>query len=71
MRTDLEIRAKAALKFVEQQMVTAFKTDFYDIERECFKTKAVAEFVSTLQEVRKATKADDDLASAMGNARIG
>ena len=71
MRADFEMRAKAATKFIEQQMTTAFKADFYDIERECFKTKVVVEFVSTLQEVRKATKADDDLASAMGNARIG
>ncbi len=70
MRTDLEIRAKAATRFIEQQMVVSFKSDFFDVEREQYRTKAVAEFVATLKTVRDATRADDDLAKAMSGATI-
>ena len=52
-------------------MTTAFKADFYDAEREQYRTKQVSEFVATLKTVRDASRADDNLASAMGNVRIG
>ncbi len=70
MRTDLEIRAKAATRFIEQQMAVSFKSDFFDAEREQYKTKAVAEFVATLMMVRDSTRADDNLAKAMAGAKI-
>ena len=52
-------------------MLEAFKKDFYDTERECYKTKGIGDYVQSIKDMKAAAQQDDDLAAAMGNARIG
>ncbi len=67
---DLDSRVLAATKYIAKQLLVAFKVDFYDLERECYKTNAIKEFIKTVQTIRESTRADDDLAAAMAGTTI-
>jgi hypothetical protein len=70
MKSDLVARVYAARKVISKALVVAFKLDFFDATRECFMTKALTQFISNVQMVRDSTRADDDLAKAMGAAKL-
>ena len=64
-------RSKAVHTVLGQKMLEAFKADFYDQDKECYKTKGIGEFIQNIQTIRLATQDDDDLAASMGNVRLG
>ncbi len=64
-------RNKAVHKVLGDKMTEAFKKDFYDDARECYKTKGLGEFIQSIKEMKAAAQQDDDLAEQFGNARIG
>ena len=64
-------RSKAVQTVLGQKMLEAFKADFYDQDKECYKTKGIGEFIQNIQTIRLATQDDDDLAASMGNVRLG
>ena len=63
-------RSKAVQTVLGQKMLEAFKADFYDQDKECYKTKGIGEFIQNIQTIRLATQDDDELAEKFGNAKI-
>ena len=63
-------RGKAVQTVLGAKMLEAFKKDFYDTERECYKTKGIGEFIQNIKAIRSAAQQDDDLAEKFGNAKI-
>ena len=66
----MQTRFKAAETFIVQKLTSAFKTDYYDGEKEQFKMAELNQFVESVATIRQMTQVDDDLASAMAGAKI-
>ena len=65
------IRKKAAEMALQAKMLQAFQKDFFDKEKEQYKTRALGEFIANIQFTRQTEQQDNELTELFSVAKIG
>ena len=71
MKADIDKRHRAASNYIIKKLGDAMKEDYYDKVKDQSKTQELELFVKSILQMREMACVDQELAEAMGSARIG